>query len=121
MGMIIFKNMLCNWFMKDKIYLDELVCVLKFIVLEKDLIVNCDEIWCKVCKYDYYKKCYIGVLVNKVWKIVIFFYENGLCGCDVFIDFLGDVELKSIMFDGYNVYVFIGNELKLGWFKDIVY
>ena len=39
--------------------LDELVCVLKSIALEKDSIVNCDETWCKVRKYDHYKKCYI--------------------------------------------------------------
>ena len=31
-------------------------------------------------------------------------------------DFLGDAELKSIMSDGYNAYVFIGNELKSAWF-----
>ena len=36
----------------------ELVCVLKSIALEKDSIVNCDETWCKVRKYDHYKKCY---------------------------------------------------------------
>ena len=32
-------------------------------------------------------------------------------------DFLGDSELKSIMSDGYNAYVFIGNELKSAQFK----
>ena len=35
------------------------VCVLKSIALEKDSIVNCDETWCKVRKYNHYKKCYI--------------------------------------------------------------
>lgn len=88
---------------------------------EKDSIVNCDETWCKVRKYDHYKKCYIGVLVNKARKTAIFFYENGSCGRDVLTDFLGDAELKSIMSDGYNVYVFIGNELKLVRFKDTVH
>jgi len=48
-----------NWLKKGKKYLDELVCVLKSIALEKDSIVNCDETWCKVRKYDHYKKCYI--------------------------------------------------------------
>ena len=32
-----------------------------------------------------------------------------------------DVELKSIMSDGYNVYVFIGDELKSARFKETVH
>ena len=121
MGMTISKNTLRNWLKKGKTYLDELVCVLKSIALEKDSIVNCDETWCKVRKYDHYKKCYIWVLVNKAQKTAIFFYENGSRGRDVLTDFLGDAELKSIMSDGYNAYVFIGNELKSARFKDTVH
>ena len=113
MGMTISKNTLHNWLTKGKTYLDEQVCVLKSISLEKDSIVNCDETWCKVRKYDHYKKCYIWVLVNKARKTAIFFYE--------ITDFLGDAELKSIMSDGYNAYVFISNELKSGRFKDTVH
>ena len=92
--------------------------VLKTIALEKDSIVNCDETWCKVRKYDHYKKCYIWVLVNKAEKIAISFYEDGSRGRDVLTHFLGDAELKSIMTDGYNAYVFIGDELKSTKFKD---
>ena len=121
MGMTISKNTLRNWLTKGKKYLDELVGVLKSIALEKDLIVNCDETWCKVCKYDHYKKCYIWVLVNKARKTAIFVYENGSRGREVFTDFLGDAELKSIMSDGYNAYVFIGNELKSARFKDTIH
>ena len=121
MGMTISKNTLRNWLKKGKTYLDELVCVLKSIALEKDSIVNCDETWCKVRKYDHYKKCYIWVLVNKAQKTAIFFYENGSRGRDVLTDFLGDAELKSIMSDGYNAYVFIGNELKSARFKDTIH
>ena len=36
MGMTISKNTLRNWLTKGKTYLDELVCVLKSIALEKD-------------------------------------------------------------------------------------
>ena len=121
MGMTISKNTLRNWLKKGKTYLDELVCVLKSIALEKDSIVNCDETWCKVRKYDHYKKCYIWVLANKAHKIAIFFYENGSRGREVLTDFLGDAELKSIMSNGYNAYVFIGNELKSAQFKDTVH
>ena len=51
----------------------------------------------------------------------IFFYENGSRGREVLTDFLGDAELKSIMSDGYNAYVFIGNELKSAQFKDTIH
>ena len=118
MGMSISKNTLHNWLKKGKKYLDKLIVVLKSMALEKDSIVHCDETWCKVRKYDHYKKCYIWVLVNKAAKIAIFFYEDGSRGRDVLTHFLGDAELKSLMTDGYNAYVFIGDELKSAQFKD---
>ena len=74
MGMTISKNTLRNWLTKDKTYLDELVCVLKSIALEKDSIVNCDETWCKVRKYDHYKKCYIWVLARVVVRYLQTFW-----------------------------------------------
>lgn len=37
---------------KGKKYLDKLIVLPKSIALEKDSIVNCDEIRCKVHKYD---------------------------------------------------------------------
>lgn len=118
LGMTISANTLHNWLKKGRKYLDRLIVVLKSIALEKDSIVNCDETWCKVRKYDHYKKCYIWVLVNKAEKIAIFFYEKGSRGREVLTDFLGDAELKSIMTDGYNAYVFIGDELQSTQFKD---
>lgn len=54
-------------------------------------------------------------------KVAIFFYENGSRGCEVLTDFLGDAELKNIMSDGYNAYVFIGDELKSAHFKDTIH
>ena len=72
-------------------------------------------------KYDRYKKCYICVLVNKAQKTAISFYENGSRGSKVLTDFLGDTEMRSIMSDGYNAYVFIGDELKSIRFKDTVH
>lgn len=111
LGMKVSANTLRNWLKKGKKYLDELVKVLKEVALEKDSIVNCDETWCKVRKYDHYKKCYIWVLVNKAEQTVIFFYEDGSRGRDVLTHFIGNAELKSVMTDGYNAYVFIGDEL----------
>lgn len=121
MGMTVSVNTLRNWLKKGKVYLDKLVIVLKSIALEKDSIVNCDETWCKVRKYDHYKKCYIWVLVNKAEKIAIFFYEDGSRGRDVLTNFLGDAELKNIMSDGYNAYVFIGDELKTTSLKNTIH
>lgn len=43
---------------------------------------------------------------------MIFFYEDGSRGRDVLTHFIGDAELKNVMSDGYNAYVFIGDELK---------
>ena len=68
----------------------------------------------------------IGFLLRMVNLLIrtvpfIFFYENGSRGRDVLTDFWGDAELKSIMSDGYNAYVFIGNELKSARFKDTVH
>lgn len=121
MGMAVSANTLRNWLKKGKVYLDRLVVELKRIALEKDSIVNCDETWCKVRKYDKYRKRYMWVLVNKAEQVAIFFYEDGSRGRDVLKDFLGDAELKAVMSDGYNAYVFIGNELKSAQFKDIVH
>lgn len=81
-----------------------MVKVLKDIALEKDSIVNCDETWYKVRKYDHCKKCYIWVLVNKAEKVAIFFYDNGSRGREVLTDFIGDAELKALISDGYNAY-----------------
>lgn len=112
MGMSISRNTLHNWLRKGKIYLDEMVKALKEIALEKDSIVHCDETWCKVRKFDHYKKCYMWVLVNKAEKVAIFFYDNGSRGRKVLTDFLGEADLKALMSDGYNAYTFIGNELQ---------
>lgn len=112
MGMTLSANTIRNWLKKGKVYPDKLIVVLKSTALGKDSIVNCDETWCKVRKYKHYKKYYIRVLVNRAEKIAIFFYEDGSRGRDALTHFLGDAELKSIMSDGYNAYVFIGDELK---------
>lgn len=61
------------------------------------------------------------MLVNKVERVVFSFYEDGSRGRKVLADFLGDAELRSVMSDGYNAYVFIGDELKSARFKDTVH
>lgn len=121
MGMSISRNTLHNWLRKGKVYLDEMVKALKEIALEKDSIVHCDETWCKVRKYDHYKKCYMWVLVNKAEKVAIFFYDNGSRGRKVLTDFLGEADLKALMSDGYNAYTFIGDELQSENLKNTIH
>lgn len=55
MGVIISKNTLRHWLKKGQKYPDKLIVLLKSIALEKDSIVNSDEIRYKVNKYDYYE------------------------------------------------------------------
>ena len=113
MGLQVSKNTLKNWLKKGKRYLDNLIAVLKDKALEKDSILNCDETWCKVRRYNKYLKKYMWVLVNKTEKIVIFFYDEGSRGRKVLTDFLGESEVKAIMTDGYNAYNFLDGMLSV--------
>lgn len=105
MGLQVSKNTLKNWLKKGKRYLDNLIAVLKDKALEKDSILNCDETWCKVRRYNKY--------LNKTEKIVIFFYDEGSRGRKVLTDFLGESEVKAIMTDGYNAYNFLDGTLSV--------
>lgn len=113
MGLQVSKNTLKNWLKKGKRYLDNLIAVLKDKALEKDSILNCDETWCKVRRYNKYLKKYMWVLVNKTERIVIFFYDEGSRGRKVLTDFLGESEVKAIMTDGYNAYNFLDGTLSV--------
>lgn len=97
---------------KGKRHLDSLIPILKDAALEKDAIVNCDETWCKVRRFNKYTKKYMWVLVNKAQGIVIFFYDEGSRGRKVLTDFLGEADLKALMSDGYNAYTFLDGELE---------
>lgn len=79
--------------------------------LEKDSIVNCDETWCKVRRFNKYMKKYMWVLVNKAERIVIFFYDEGSRGRKVLTDFMGESEVRAIMTDGYTAYNFLDGKL----------
>ena len=60
-------------------------------------------------------------LVNRKARIVIFFYEDttddegvqkhGGRNRNVLKEFLGDAKIKSLQSDGYNVYMYLDNEL----------
>lgn len=110
-GMRISKNTLRNWLKKGKRHLDRLIMDLKDKALEKDSIVNCDETWCKVRRFNKYLKKYMWVLVNKAERIVIFFYDEGSRGRKFLTDFMGEAEVRAIMTDGYTAYNFLDGRL----------
>lgn len=112
MGMSISKSTLNKWLRKGKKRLDKVVEMLKEIAVQKDSILNCDETWCKVRRYDKYRKCYIWIVVNREEKIVIFFYDNGSRGSKVLQEFLGEAEIKCLVTDGYVGYKFIDKGLQ---------
>lgn len=112
-GLQVSRNTLSNWLYKGKKKLDAVIALLKERALEKDSIINCDETWCKVRRFNKFSKKYIWVLVNRAQKIVIFFYDEGSRGRKVLTDFLGDAELEAIMTDGYNAYNFLDGQLSI--------
>lgn len=102
---------LTNWLEKGSTHFSGLVSYLKDTCLEKDSIVNCDETWCRVKHEGCYKKKYIWCLVNKFSKVVIYCYENGSRGRDALKHILGDSQVKSLQSDGYNVYMYLDDNM----------
>lgn len=112
---------LANWADKGAVQLNKLIPALKGIALEMGSNVNVDETWCRYHTHFGHRKTYMWCLVNKKVGIVIFFYEDFLdedgtkhesgCGRSVLKDFLGDSQIKSLQSDGYNVYMYLDEEL----------
>ena len=102
---------LTNWLEKGSFHINKLIGFLKECCLEKDSVINCDETWCKVKVKSAYRKRYIWCLVNKAEKIVIYCYEDGSRGHDVLRHILGDHGIKALQSDGYNVYMYLDDNL----------
>ena len=49
--------------------------------------------------------------MNKAAKVVIYCYEDGSRGRDALRYILGDTQLKALQSDGYNVYMYLDDEL----------
>lgn len=79
--------------------------------MEKDSIVDCDEIWCKVKVWDTYRKRYVWCPVNREEKIVVYCYEEGSGSRDALKNILGDRQIKTLQSDGYNVYMYLEDRL----------
>lgn len=110
-SMLISRMTLTNWLEKGSRFINEMIKMLKESCLEKDSFVNCDETWCKVKVMDTYRKRYIWCLVNRVAKVVIYCYEDGSRGRDALRHILGESKIRALQSDGYNVYMYLDNEL----------
>lgn len=112
---------LLNWADKGAIQLNRLIPALKKIALQDGASVNVDETWLRYRSYNKKRKTYMWCLVNRKACIVIFFYEDttddkgmqkhGGRNRNVLKDFLGDSKIKSLQSDGYNVYMYLDDEL----------
>lgn len=122
MGWITCRQNLINWMDKGAEQLKKLMPALKKMALQDGANVNVDETWARYQTHFGHKKAYMWCLVNRKENIVIFFYENtadengcagkhGGRGRTVLKDFLGSAKLKSLQSDGYNVYMYLDDEL----------
>lgn len=100
-----------NWLERGAGFFKGVIERLKDICLEKDSIVNCDETWCRVKVGGKYRKRYVWCLVNKASKTAVYYYENGSRGRKVLKDILEGRELRALQTDGYNVYLYLDDEM----------
>ena len=105
------RNTVYNWFVKGSKHLNKVLPVLKEKLLAKGAVVNCDETWCRVKVNGKYGKKYIWCMVNKEAKIAVYFYDDGSRGRKVLRDFLGETKIDALQSDGFNVYMYLDNEL----------
>ena len=112
---------LLNWEDKGAIMLNMLLPSLKELALEEGANVNVDETWYRYQTHFGHRKTYMWCLVNRKAGIVIFFYEDtvdekgrthsGGRRRAVLKEFLGDAKIKSLQSDGYNVYMYLDDEM----------
>ena len=105
------RNTVYNWFVKGAEYLKKVLPILKEKLLAKGAVVHCDETWCRVKVNGKYGKKYIWSMVNELARVAVYFYDDGSRGRDVLRQFLGNTDIDALQSDGYNVYMYIDNEL----------
>ena len=112
---------LLNWEDKGAILLSKLLPALKDMALDEGANVNVDETWYRYQTHFGHRKTYMWCLVNRKAGIVIFFYEDtvdkkgkvhtGGRRRAVLKEFLGDAKIKSLQSDGYNVYMYLDDDM----------
>ena len=100
-----------NWLEKGSQFFKGVIEYLKDQCLEKDSVVNCDETWCRVKAGGKYRKKYVWCLVNRLARVAVYYYEDGSRGRKVLKDILEGRELRALQTDGYNVYLYLDNEM----------
>ena len=111
MKMNVCRQTLINWNGKIASILTNLIPAMKEEALQSGSNVNVDETWCRYQTRFGHKKHYMWCLANKAAKTVIFFYDEGKRNRNVLREFLGDAKIQSLQSDGYNVYMYLDNEL----------
>ena len=112
-GMSVCRQTLGNWLYRASLPASRIVDYLLENALSEDAVVNVDETWVRVKDNESkkYKKKYTWCLVNKKERIVIYYYDNGSRGRKVLKELIGDHDIKALQSDGYNVYLYLDNEL----------
>ena len=111
MKMSVSRQTLINWYGKLAHKLNNLIPAMKDEALHEGANVNVDETWCRYQSRFGHKKHYMWCIANKAAKTVIFFYDEGKRNRNVLREFLGDSKIHSLQSDGYNVYMYLDNEL----------
>ena len=112
MKMNVCRQTLINWYGKIAEKLTNLIPAMKDEALHPGANVNVDETWCRYQTRFGHKKHYMWCLANKSAKTIIFFYDEGKRSRNVLREFLGDAKIQSLQSDGYNVYMYLDNELQ---------
>ena len=112
-GMSVCRQTLANWLYMVSVPASKVVNHLLDCALCDDAVVNVDETWTRVRdeKDNTYRKKYTWCLVNKRERIVIYHYDNGSRGRKVLKELIGDHHIRALQSDGYNVYLYLDNEL----------
>ena len=105
------RQTITNWLEKGSRFFKGVMEYLKDNCLEKDAVVNCDETWCRVKVGGKYRKKYVWCLVNRLARVAVYYYEDGSRGRKVLKDILEGRELRALQTDGYNVYLYLDDEM----------
>ena len=104
------RQTLVNWTRKGAQYLNKLTEHFKDLLFSEDGIINCDETWERVVLKQS-KKGYMWCFVNRISKVVMFHYDKGSRSRATLKEFIGDRKITALQSDGYNVYMYLDDEV----------
>jgi len=104
------RQTLVNWIRKGAKYLDKLTEEFKNLPFADDAIVNADETWERLVLKEG-KKGYVWCFVNRITRVVMFHYDKGSRSRASLKDFIGDRKIQALQSDGYNVYMYLDDEV----------